>query len=88
MIIGIKKGDAADSSGGNDDLETSVNDLSLNDLSSTITPLLLIRSMIRSPRNILELLPPGRFGPKGIIHVYMQHTCMYIHSKIILIPIL
>ena len=71
VIIGIKKGDLADSTAGHDDSDTSVSDLSMNDLSSSITPLSLIKSiMIRSPRNILELLPPDRFGPKGM-HTYV-----------------
>ena len=65
--------DSADSTGGRDDLETSVNDdLSLNDLSSSITPLSLIKSiMVRSPGNIFERLRPGKFGPKGMYtHIF------------------
>ena len=69
VIISINKGNSAESTGGDHDLEVSVNNLSRNDLSSSVTSLSLIRSIIKSPRNIFERLPPGRFGPKGTLHV-------------------
>ena len=75
MIIGINKADSADSAGSHDDFKTSsVNNLSLNDLSSSVTTVSLIKRMIRSPGDIFERLPSDRFGPKGTTVA----TCMHI----------